>query len=73
MKTSHPQLLACCPNLSYQPYLRVRWGFLEDVGIPPLQGTPGILFQALNCFRLGASMGPDMVPPPSLLPAGQLS
>lgn len=36
MKMSpHPQLLACCLNLSYQPYLRVRWGFSEDMGLLP--------------------------------------
>lgn len=72
MKTSHTQLLACCPNLSYQPYLRLRWGFLRMWG-SPLKGTPGILFQALSRVRPGASVGPDVAPPPPLLPAGQLS
>ena len=38
----------------------------------PLEGTLGILFQTLNWVRLGAHVGPEVVPAPSLLSAGQL-
>ena len=58
MKTSpHPQLLACCPNLSYQPYLRVRWGLSEDVGFPPI-GDSGNPVSSPELGQVGDRCGP---------------
>ena len=53
----HPQLLACCSNLSHQPYLRVRWGLSEDVGFPP-RGDSGHPVSDPELGRAGGPCGP---------------
>lgn len=70
--TSGPMAL----NPTCQTSLRMSRGLSKDLGLPSLEGTSGILFEALHWIGVAGCvgrMGPHVAPSAPLLPAGQLS
>lgn len=53
--TSNSGLMALEPFLP--SFLKSEWGLSKDLGLPCLEGTSGILFEALHWIRVAGCVG----------------